>query len=146
MFTLIQVGKSGVTILPKPTDGEGKQSYKCQIDGQMSRGNDPADAYRPAAEVATDFGVSIRTARKWMSRYRHGGECLSHVSVAEDAYDNSAFAAAACCAPYASLLAPGLPPWRRNCLLSAINGKCRDKCCIWISSGLERLMGLGTEK
>ena len=100
----------------------------------------------PAAEVATDFVVSIRTARKWMSRYRHGGECLSHVSVAEDAYDNSAFAAAACCAPYASLLAPGLPPWRRNCLLSAIKGKCRDKCCIWISSGLERLMGLGTEK
>ena len=26
----------------------------------------------PAAEVATGFGVSIRTARKWMSRYRQG--------------------------------------------------------------------------
>ena len=27
----------------------------------------------PVAEVATGFGVSIRTARKWMSRYRQGG-------------------------------------------------------------------------
>jgi transposase InsO family protein len=30
-------------------------------------------AYAPAATVAAGFGVSIRTARKWMSRYREGG-------------------------------------------------------------------------
>ena len=29
--------------------------------------------YQPAATVAAGFGVSLRTARKWMSRYRHGG-------------------------------------------------------------------------
>ena len=27
----------------------------------------------PAAAVAAGFGVSLRTARKWKSRYRHGG-------------------------------------------------------------------------
>lgn len=29
--------------------------------------------YQPAAAVAAGFGVSLRTARKWMSRYRQGG-------------------------------------------------------------------------
>jgi transposase InsO family protein len=29
--------------------------------------------YEPAAAVAAGFGVSLRTARKWMSRYRKGG-------------------------------------------------------------------------
>ena len=29
--------------------------------------------YQPAATVAAGFGVSLRTARKWMSRYRQGG-------------------------------------------------------------------------
>ena len=28
---------------------------------------------KPAAAVAAGFGVSLRTARKWMSRYRQGG-------------------------------------------------------------------------
>ncbi|MDY0203546.1 MAG: helix-turn-helix domain-containing protein, partial [Desulfovibrio desulfuricans] len=27
----------------------------------------------PAATVAAGFGVSLRTARKWMKRYREGG-------------------------------------------------------------------------
>ncbi|WP_346666708.1 helix-turn-helix domain-containing protein, partial [uncultured Desulfovibrio sp.] len=27
----------------------------------------------PAASVAAGFGVSLRTARKWKSRYRQGG-------------------------------------------------------------------------
>jgi transposase InsO family protein len=29
--------------------------------------------FAPAAQVAKGFGVSLRTARKWMSRYRQGG-------------------------------------------------------------------------
>ena len=29
--------------------------------------------YQPAATVAAGFGVSLRTARKWMSRYKSGG-------------------------------------------------------------------------
>ena len=29
--------------------------------------------YLPAATVAAGFGVSLRTARKWMGRYREGG-------------------------------------------------------------------------
>jgi transposase len=29
--------------------------------------------YAPTATVAADFGVSLRTARKWMGRYRQGG-------------------------------------------------------------------------
>ena len=30
-------------------------------------------SYQPAATVATGFGVSLRTARKWIRRYRQGG-------------------------------------------------------------------------
>lgn len=126
----------------------------------------------PAAKVATGFGVSIRTARKWMSRYRQGGvEALADKSsrprrcrntlTEENVYrmlalrkmcmtgDEIALRLGFCrSSVFRALrkLAPGLPPWRRNCLLCAINGKCQDKCYIWLSSGLERLMGLGTEK
>ena len=127
----------------------------------------------PAAAVAAGFGVSLRTAGKWMTRFRQGGSealadrssrpehCRSKLTerdfgcvlalrknrlTAMRSLCGLAFAAARCFGPCASSIAHSLPVWKKNSLYSVINGNSRDRCSTRTLKSSAKLMGLDIEK
>ena len=128
---------------------------------------------KPAAAVAAGFGVSLRTARKWMSRYRQGGfENLADRSsrpkrcrgtLTEQDFgsilalrkerltgDEIALRLGLCrSSVFRALRKLGcsrISSWRKKRPSSVTSGKSPGKCCIWISSDWARLTALATRK
>lgn len=107
----------------------------------------------PAAAVAANFGVSLRTAKKWMSRFRQGGfealadrssrpeHCRSKLTEHDLGYvfalrkkrltgDEIALRLGLCRSTYfgpcVSSVVHSLPVWKKNSLYDVINGNSRD--------------------
>jgi hypothetical protein len=53
-----------ISLYQMPTRRGRGRTLPTRLEGALST---------PAATVAAGFGVNLRTARKWMSRYRQGG-------------------------------------------------------------------------
>ena len=67
-----------VVVATRSTAGheDEQPTQECANDAAWSSGDDPPDRRRrrPVGEVAAGFGISERTARKWLSRWRSDGE------------------------------------------------------------------------
>lgn len=128
---------------------------------------------KPAAAVAAGFGVSLRTARKWMSRYRQGGfENLADRSsrpkrcrgtLTEQDFgsilalrkerltgDEIALRLGLCrSSVFRALRKLGcsrISSLEEKAPIQRYSGKSPGKCCIWISSDWARLTALATRK